>query len=97
MWCKTDEEKDDRGPTCNGDVGIEGNIGSDTKGEWSEMVHTGICWGVMMGMFWEKHWSLRWEDVEDASQEGEQECWFGEEGCLAWIEWDGEWEFERLL
>ena len=23
MWCKTDEEKEDRGP--NGDVGIEGN------------------------------------------------------------------------
>ena len=22
------------------------------------------------------------EDVEDASGEGEQECWFGEEGCL---------------
>ena len=22
------------------------------------------------------------EDVEDASEEGEQECWFGEGGCL---------------
>mgnify|MGYP001792556889 CR=1 FL=1 len=24
------------------------------------------------------------EDVEDASGEGEQECWFGEGGCLEW-------------
>mgnify|MGYP001798781625 CR=1 FL=1 len=36
MWCKTDGEKVDKGP--NGDVGIEGNSGSDGKGEWSEMV-----------------------------------------------------------
>ena len=35
MWCKTDGEKEERGP--NGDVGIEGNSGSDGKGEWSEM------------------------------------------------------------
>ena len=28
--------KKDRAP--NGDVGIEGNSGSDGKGEWSEMV-----------------------------------------------------------
>ena len=33
---KTEGEKEDRGP--NGDVGIEGNSGSDGKGEWSEMV-----------------------------------------------------------
>ena len=25
------------------------------------------------------------EDVEDASREGEQECWFGEGGCLELI------------
>ena len=36
VWCKTDGEKEDRGP--DGDVGIEGNSGSDGKGEWSEMV-----------------------------------------------------------
>ena len=36
MWCETDGEKEDRSP--NGDVGIEGNSGSDGKGEWSEMV-----------------------------------------------------------
>ena len=36
VWSKTDKEKEDKGP--NGDVGIEGNSGSDGKGEWSEMV-----------------------------------------------------------
>ena len=36
MWCKTDGEKENRGP--DGDVKIEGNSGSDGKGEWSEMV-----------------------------------------------------------
>ena len=36
------------------------------------------------------------EDVEDASGEGEQECWFGE-GLMPWIERDGEWALERLL
>ena len=34
-WCETNEEKEDRGP--NRDVGIEGNSGSDGKGEWSDM------------------------------------------------------------
>ena len=32
VWCKTDGEKEDRGP--NGDVGIERNSGSDGKGKW---------------------------------------------------------------
>ena len=36
MWCKTDGEKEGRGP--DGDVGIEGNSGSDGKGKWSEIV-----------------------------------------------------------
>ena len=36
VWCKTDGEKEDRGP--DGDVGIEGNSGSDGKGKWNEMV-----------------------------------------------------------
>ena len=36
MWCKTDGEKEDRG--ANGNVGIEGNSGSDGNGKWSEMV-----------------------------------------------------------
>ena len=31
FWCKTDGEKKDRRP--NGDAGIEGNSGSDGKGE----------------------------------------------------------------
>ena len=33
---KIDGAKEDRGP--NGDVGIEGNGGSDGKGKWSEMI-----------------------------------------------------------
>ena len=62
----------------------------------------------MMGMFWEKHWSegewrSEWsegqeearvtkEDVEDLSGEGEQECWFGEGGCLESSEMEsGSW------
>ena len=36
VWFKTDGEKEDRGPKR--DVGNKGNIGSDGKGEWSEMV-----------------------------------------------------------
>ena len=36
VWCKTDGEREDRGP--NGDFGIEGNSSSDGKGELSEMV-----------------------------------------------------------
>ena len=35
------------------------------------------------------------EDVEDAVGEGEQYCWFGEEGMME--SGDGEWELERLL
>ena len=36
MWCKTYGIKEDRRP--NGDVGIEGNSGSDGKGKWSKVV-----------------------------------------------------------
>jgi len=36
VWCKTDGEKENRGP--DGDVRIVGNSSSDDKGEWSEMV-----------------------------------------------------------
>ena len=39
MWCKEDEEIENRGP--DGDVRMEGNSGSDGKGKWSEMV--GAC------------------------------------------------------
>ena len=56
------------------------------------MIIMGMCWaGRMMGVIWEKHWSLKWnargskddqkEDVKDASGERKQECWFGEAGC----------------
>ena len=88
MWCKTDGEKEDRGP--NGDVGIEGNSGSDYKGEWSEMVWACVeegwwaCFEISDGVWSEGQEKARAikEDVEDASGEGEQECWFGEGGCL---------------
>ena len=36
MRCKADGEKENRGP--DGDVMIEGNSGSNDKGEWSENV-----------------------------------------------------------
>ena len=36
VLCKTNGEKENRGP--DGDVRIEGNSVSDGKGEWSEMV-----------------------------------------------------------
>ena len=36
VWCKADGEKENRG--SDGDVRIEGNSGSDGKGEWSELV-----------------------------------------------------------
>ena len=87
MWCKTDEEKEDRGP--NGDVGIEGNSGSDGKGEWTEMVRACVeegwwaCFEKSVGV-WSKGQEearMNKEDVEDASGEGEQEYWFGEKGC----------------
>ena len=35
------------------------------------------------------------EDMEDASGEGEQECWFGQGGCL--VKRVGEWELETVL
>ena len=38
MWCKTDGEKEDRGPILEMLIGIEGSSGSDGKGKWSEMV-----------------------------------------------------------
>ena len=49
---------------------------------------TGMCWGGMMGTFWEKRWSSKWRarGSEDDQRrrgrcgEGEQECWFGEKG-----------------
>ena len=40
VWYKTDGEKEDRGP--DGNVGIEGNSGSDGRGKWSEN-GTGMC------------------------------------------------------
>ena len=87
MWCKTDGEEEGREP--NGDVRIEGNSGSDGKGEWSEMV-----WHVLrrddghflrkaLGVSSEGQEEVRTtkEDMEDPSGKGGQGCWIGEKGC----------------
>ena len=55
MWCKTDGEKENRGP--DGDVRIEGNSRSGGKGEWSEMVRACV----------EEGWWACYEKGEDAS------------------------------
>ena len=81
MWCKTDGEKEDRGP--NRDVGIEGNVVQMAK------VNGVRPYGHVLRRDdgHEKRWSLKGrargsEDdqrkhgrLEDASGEGEQECW----------------------
>ena len=64
--------------------------GSDGKGEWSEMVQECIeegwwtCFEKSIGVGNEGQEEARTtkEDVEDASREGEQDCWFEEGGCL---------------
>ena len=97
-----DGEKEDRGPT--GDIGIEGNSGSDGKFEWSEMAQTCVeegwwaCFEKSIGVWSEGQEEARTtkEDMEDASGEGEQECWFGEGGCHKSSKM-GELELERLL
>ena len=79
VWCKTDGEKEDRGP--NGDVGIEGNSGSNGKGEWSEMVRACVEEGwrksfeKSIGVWSEGQEEVKTtkEDMEDASGKGEQE------------------------
>ena len=76
-----------RGP--DGDVGIEGNSGSDGKGEWSEMVRACVeegslaCSEKSVGVRSEGQEEERTtkEDVDDASGEGEQERCFGGKGC----------------
>ena len=84
LWCKTIGEKEDRGP--NGDVGIEGNSGSNSKDEWSEMVWAcvekgwWVCFEKSVGV-WSEGQEEVWMTKEDV-EEGEQECWLGEGGCL---------------
>ena len=64
--------------------------GSNDKGEWSEMVWTGVeegwgaCFKKSIGVWSEGQEKARMtkEGMEDANGEGEQECWFGEGGCL---------------
>ena len=59
----------------------------------------------MMGMFWEKHWSLKWRARGNEDDQGRHgKCkWRRRAGVLVWrkrINWikrDREWELERLL
>ena len=93
MWCKTDGEKEDRGP--NADVGVEGNSGSDMAEA------NGVRWyghvfrradGHDLKKALEFDVTMTKEDVENASGEGEQECCFGEGGCLESSEMEsGSW------
>ena len=102
VWCKTDDKKEDRGPSE--DVLIEGNSGSDSKGDLSDMVQACVeegwwaCFEKSIRVWSEGQGEVRItkENMEDASGEGKQECWFWRRR-MPWIEWDGEWELERLL
>ena len=102
VWCKTDGEKEDRGP--NGDVGIEGNSGSDGKSEWSEMVRACVKEG-WWACFEKRNWNLKWRERGSEDDRGRHgKCkWRRRTGMLVWgrrmhwIKQDGEWELERLL
>ena len=88
VWCKTDEEKEDRGP--NGDVGIKETVvqmakvngvrwfGHVLRREDGHVLRKALEFEVKG----KEEVRTTKEDVEDASGEGEQECWFGEGGCL---------------
>ena len=77
------------------DVGIEGNSGSDGKGEWSAMVWACVeegwcaCFNKSIGVWSEGQEEARTtkEDMEDASGEEEQECQFGEGGTMNRASW----------
>ena len=67
-------------------VMIEGNSGSNGKGEMVQAFAEEGRWACVekiVGVWSERQEEARMtkEDVEDASGEGEQECWFGG-GCL---------------
>ena len=83
VWCKTDGEKEDRG--SNGDVGLKETVVQMAKA-------SGVRWYGHVLRRDDRHafrkaegqkeaWTTK-QDMEDASGEGEQECWFGEGGCL---------------
>ena len=88
VWCKTDKEKEDRGP--NGDVGIKETVvqmakvngvrwyGHVLRREDGHVLRKALEFEVKG----KEEVRTTKEDVEDASGEGEQECWFGEGGCL---------------
>ena len=95
VWCKTDGEKEDRGP--DRDVGIEGNSGSDGKGACAEEGWW-ACSKKSVG-------SLKWRarGSEDDQRRRGRSKWRRRARVLVWrkrtqwIERDGEWELERLL
>ena len=101
MWCETDGEKEDRTP--NGDVGIEGNSGSDGKGEWSEMVRACVKEGC--GHVLRK--ALEFEVKGKRKRGRPRKTWrpqvekesksVGLKRRIQRIERDGEWKWERLL
>ena len=60
---------------------------------------TGMCWGEMMGMFWEKRWSLNWRargSEVNQRRRGKHKWRRRARGLVwrmnSWIERDGEWE-----
>ena len=66
---------------------------------------TGMCWGGMMGMFWEKRWSLKWtgRGSKDNQRRHGRCKWrrrarvFVWRKRMPWVERDGEWELEKLM
>ena len=64
-----------------------------------------MCWGEMMGMFWEMHWSLKWRErgSEDNQRRSGRCKWRRRARVVVWrrrmpwIERDGEWELDWLL
>ena len=93
VWCKTDGEKEGRGP--NGDVGIEGNSGSDGKSEACVKEGWWACFEKSIGVWsegnkdnWGRHGKCKWRRRAGVL------VW---KRRMHWIEWDGEWEWERLL
>ena len=101
MWCKTDGEKDNRGP--DGDVRIEGNCGSDGKGESNGVRWYGHVWRKGDGHVLRK--ALEFEVRVKRKPGRSKKTWktqvekesVGLEKKDAINHRDGGWELERLL
>ena len=78
VWCKIDEEKEDRGPKEM--LGLKETVVQMV----GECVEEGwwACFEKSIGVWSEAQEEVRTtkEDVEEASGEGEQECWLEEKG-----------------